>query len=82
MVKWEYLRLDIYDGSHPIEWNKLGQEGWELVIIYAGVAYFKRPDFNDIADKAIKMIALSSSEIPQNFEGIQSQVKTGYIDAR
>lgn len=39
---FEYLRLDMNDGSHPIQWEQLGREGWELVTIHKDVAYFKR----------------------------------------
>lgn len=39
---FEYLRLDMNDGSHPIQWEQLGRNGWELVTIHKDVAYFKR----------------------------------------
>lgn len=41
-MKWEYLQLDIDDGSKPINWESLGNQGWELVQIYRATAYFKR----------------------------------------
>ena len=42
MQRWEYTR-EIVDGMFYTNMNKLGKEGWEMVAIYEGQAYFKRP---------------------------------------
>lgn len=45
MVKWEYLLVHVgdYIGEDDIETlNKHGQEGWELIFVLNGQAFFKR----------------------------------------
>ncbi len=47
MTKWEYYVTDELLDVEPIYGvellDKLGREGWELVAIYGGIAYLKRP---------------------------------------
>lgn len=55
MQKWEYLDLPVedrkcdgsclpgYDDNGQLILNSIGQDGWELVSVDDGVAYFKRP---------------------------------------
>lgn len=38
-MKWEYRREPV----HVDTWNIIGKEGWELVALENGFAYFKRP---------------------------------------
>lgn len=52
VVKWEYMRIDMYNVYDIDSFSVHGQEGWELVQIIPttfspagmGVAVFKRPD--------------------------------------
>lgn len=48
-TKWEYYRWRIAEGSQPeaigefdTMMHELGQDGWELVAVDNGFAYFKR----------------------------------------
>lgn len=38
---WEYMRV-VVEETTLADWNKWGREGWEIVAISKGVAYFKR----------------------------------------
>jgi hypothetical protein len=38
MVRWEYKST-----RHPGELNRLGADGWELVLVWCGAFYLKRP---------------------------------------
>ena len=33
MMKWEYIREAVYDGSVQSTMNRLGKEGWEIFFI-------------------------------------------------
>jgi len=70
MMKWEYkltiglsdsddvTALDVFGNNY----NSLGQQGWELVAVDSGIAYFKRAlesggiDEKEFNDKVIKSI--------------------------
>lgn len=39
MTKWDYEIID----CEGLDFDKLGQKGWELVSVSDGTAYFKRP---------------------------------------
>jgi hypothetical protein len=71
-MKWEYLIRDIYDRSVPINWNALGADGWELVVIYDGKAYFMRELANDI-----DFTALAGQEA-MKLPGLNDAITTGY----
>ncbi len=45
-MKWEYLIAKAYDLDIPkamADLDELGDEGWELVAVYADRMFFKRP---------------------------------------
>lgn len=48
-MKWEYIYIKFRwdDGTYPEDMhyrlNILGKDGFELVTVYDGIAYFKRP---------------------------------------
>lgn len=42
-MKWEYKMLDVFVKGNIKEMNKLGEAGWEMIAIYNGTMYFKRP---------------------------------------
>lgn len=48
MTKWEYSQLKIKEYDEGLLWSRfgkfsdMGKEGWELVSVDDGIAYFKR----------------------------------------
>jgi hypothetical protein len=48
-MKWEYTYLYIEDFKQRIEIG-VKDSNWELVAIYEGIAYFKRPCLEDDAE--------------------------------
>ncbi len=62
-MKWEYKPLDLGLYGYEDKLNKLGIEGWELVSVDNGIAYFKRP-----------LRTKSEDEIMKHFEGRSSLV--------
>lgn len=56
-MKFEYMLIDLLSMGKlklDAEFNKLGQEGWELVQIDNTIAYFKRPDNTDDKKKLLQ----------------------------
>lgn len=43
MTKWEYLWKRSIKASDLDDAQKLGAEGWELVDVWEGIGYYKRP---------------------------------------
>jgi hypothetical protein len=44
MQKWEYMTMKLFLGEDPIEiLNYQGLQGWQLVAVEHGIAYFMRP---------------------------------------
>ncbi|MFV8250228.1 hypothetical protein [Bdellovibrio bacteriovorus] len=46
MKNWEYkkLKIETVNGDSMVyEFNALGKDGWELVLVMAQIAIFKRP---------------------------------------
>ena len=62
-MKWEYRTVDLGLYGYEDKLNKAGTEGWELVSVDNGIAYFKRP-----------LRSKSEDEIMKHFEGRQSLV--------
>jgi hypothetical protein len=46
-MKWDYLVVKVHQDIESTElgFMTLGYEGWELVSVDSGIAYFKRPKF-------------------------------------
>jgi hypothetical protein len=44
-MKWEYKFEPVTDGYSDSKqcFEELGCQGWELISVYEGIAYFKRP---------------------------------------
>lgn len=44
MMKWEYMVVEVHQNVEKREFafNHLGQQGWELVSVDEGIAYFKK----------------------------------------
>jgi hypothetical protein len=46
MPRWEYRKIDLNDLPRRVDdidlLNTAGEEGWELIAIANGIAYFKR----------------------------------------
>lgn len=53
-MKWEYkaarVKEDRWDVIEIPLLDRLGREGWELVSVDNGIAYFKRPHPESVAD--------------------------------
>lgn len=57
MTKWEYVNISLITSNltnHQHLLNQYGREGWELVSVDNGTAYFRRPKQKTIAPSETK----------------------------